>query len=285
MGEEENMRHENYLAAVAKINEHNAEYDQGMHTWWMGENNFLDWTEHEYNMRNGYRVGMLSEDGPMFVPTGEAPDAVDWRDKGAVQHVKDQGQCGSCWAFGAVGAMEGQQFLINGNLPDCSEQQLVDCDHQSSGCNGGLEEWAFKYVIKQGSHGIDTQSSYPYTARDGSCDTSKTGDDQDVCVTITGQTTISHTEAALQQALAQVGPINLGVAASSWSHYSGGIFDEACNGGINHAVLGVGYDSNAGYWIVKNSWGTSWGEDGYIRLVQGKNICSVADDTRYPTGL
>merc|ERR1712001_628901 len=203
---------------------------------------------------------MMQDNGKVFVPTGTAPDAVDWRDKGAVQHVKDQGACGSCWAFGTVGALEGQQFLVNGNLPDCSEQQLVDCDKQSSGCNGGLELWAYEYIIGQGSP----------------------GDDKDVCVTISGQTAIPHSEDALQKAIASVGPVNVGVYASTWSHYSGGIFDESCNGGINHAVLGVGYDTNEGYWIIKNSWGTSWGEEGYIRLVMGKDMCSCADDCLYP---
>jgi len=281
--EEELMRHENYLKAVALINKHNAEYDQGKHTWFMGENAFLDWTEEEFNVRNGYRAGMIRTDGEFFVPSGEAaPDKKDWRDEGAVQRVKDQGQCGSCWAFGTVGALEGQQFLTHGNLPDCSEQQLVDCDTQSSGCGGGLESWAYDYIIRQGSHGLDTQDSYPYTARDGSCDTSVTNDDKDVCVTVKKHKAISRNEDALKDAIAEIGPVNVGVYASTWSHYSGGIFDESCHGSINHAVLGVGYDVSQGYWIIKNSWGTSWGEDGYIRLVMGKNICSMADDCLYP---
>merc|ERR1712002_917771 len=159
---EENMRHENYLKAVADINEHNAEYDQGKHTWFKGENEFLDWTHEELEARNGYRQGMIKT-GKMFVPTGSAPDSKDWRQEGAVQHVKNQGQCGSCWAFGTVGALEGQQFLRHGNLPDCSEQQLVDCDHSSSGC-------------------------------DGSCDTSKTSDNLNVCATITGHTNVGGSE-------------------------------------------------------------------------------------------
>jgi len=281
--EEELMRHQNYLNAIALINNHNAEYDQGKHTWFMGENAFLDWTEEEFNIRNGYRAGMIKTSGEVFVPSGNAvPDKKDWRDEGAVQRVKDQGQCGSCWAFGTVGALEGQQFLVNGNLPDCSEQQLVDCDHQSSGCGGGLEIWAYDYIIDQGSHGLDTQDSYPYTARDGSCKTDITGDDKNVCVTIKNHKAIDRTEDALKKAIAEIGPVNVGVYASTWSHYSGGIFDESCHGSINHAVLGVGYDTAAGFWIIKNSWGTSWGEDGYIRLVMGKNICSMADDCLYP---
>merc|ERR1712055_83745 len=278
---EETMRHQNYLRAVADINAHNAEYDQGMHSWFKGENEFLDWTQEELDGRLGYVEGSFKS-GKMFVATATAPDSKDWRQEGAVQHVKNQGQCGSCWAFGTVAALEGQQFIVNGNLPDCSEQQLVDCDTQSSGCGGGLESWAYDYIIRQGSHGLDTQDSYPYTARDGSCDTSVTNDDKDVCVTVKKHKAISRNEDALKDAIAEIGPVNVGVYASTWSHYSGGIFDESCHGSINHAVLGVGYDVSQGYWIIKNSWGTSWGEDGYIRLVMGKNICSMADDCLYP---
>merc|ERR1712002_26618 len=147
---EENMRHENYLKAIAEINAHNAEYDQGKHTWFMGENEHLDWTEGELNNRNGYKQGMVKTAG-MFVPTGSAPDNVNWVEKGAVQHVKNQGSCGSCWAFGTVGALEGQGFLVNGQLPDCSEQQLVSCDtEQNGGCQGGLPDNAYQYIINNG---------------------------------------------------------------------------------------------------------------------------------------
>merc|ERR1712066_765376 len=280
---EENMRHENYLQKVAEINEHNAEYDQGKHTWFMGENAFMDWTQAEFDARNGYKPGMIRSQ-KMFVPTGTAPDAVDWREKGAVGAVKDQGQCGSCWAFGTVAASEGQQFLVNGNLPDCSEQQLVDCDTNSSGCNGGLEDYAYEYILKQGSNGIDTQSSYPYTARDGTCDTSKTQDGKDVCITITDHTHISPSADALKEAVGSVGPCNVAVNASPWSSYAGGIFDKSsCTATpLNHAVACVGYDTNQNYWIVRNSWGSSWGEDGYIRVVMGKNMCGILDDTQYP---
>merc|ERR1712055_17495 len=280
-GDEENMRHQNYLRAIAKINAHNAEYDQGMHTWFQGEKEFLDWTQEELDGRLGYRQGMIKT-GKTFIPTGRAPDAVDWRTQGAVQHVKNQGQCGSCWAFGTVGALEGQHAIVKGSLPDCSEQQLVDCDHQSSGCNGGLPDFANAYIQQQGSNGLDTQSSYPYTGRDGTCDTSKTQDGQNVCATITGHTNVGSSESALQQAVGSVGPCTIGVNASPWSSYSGGIFDTNCGAQLNHAVLCVGYDTNQGYWIVKNSWGGSWGEQGYIRIVMGKNMCGLANDASYP---
>jgi len=279
---EESMRHENYLKAIAKINKHNAEYDQGKHTWFMGENEFLDWTQEEYDNRNGYRPPTVKT-GSIHVPKGTAGDSKDWRDAGAVNPIKDQGQCGSCWAFGSISSLESQMFLLKGHLPDCSEQQLVDCDHQSSGCNGGLETWAYEYIEGQGSNGVDTQDSYPYTARDGHCDKSKTQDGQNVCATITGQTHLSGGEDALQQAVGTVGPITIGVDASPWSHYGGGIFDDSsCTTRLNHSVCCIGYDSKKGYFLVRNSWGTSWGEEGYIRIVMGKNMCGLADDCLYP---
>jgi len=278
---EENMRHENYLRAVADINAHNAEYDNGMHTWFKGENEFLDWTQEELDGRLGYVEGSFKS-GKMFVATATAPDSKDWRQEGAVQHVKNQGQCGSCWAFGTVAALEGQQFLVNGNLPDCSEQQLVDCDTSSSGCNGGLPDYANAYIQRQGSNGLDTQSSYPYRGIDGTCDYTKTSDNMDVCATITGHTNVGRSESSLQQAVGSVGPCTIGVNASPWSSYSGGIFDTNCGAQLNHAVTCVGYDTNQGYWIVKNSWGGSWGESGYIRLVMGKNMCGLANDASYP---
>jgi len=278
---EDNMRRELYLAAIAKINQHNAEYDQGKWTWWQGPNDFLDWTQEEYDARNGYKEGLFK--GDIHVPKGNAPDSKDWRQDGAVNHVKNQGQCGSCWAFGTVAALEGQHFIKNGNLPDCSEQQLVSCDKTDSGCQGGLPDNANAYIAGQGSNGLDTQSSYPYTGRDDACQNSKTQDNQDVCATITGHTNVGRSESALQEAVGNVGPITIGVNASPWSHYSGGVYDDpSCGAQLNHAVCAVGFDTNQGYWIVRNSWGGSWGEQGYIKMVMGKNMCGLANDASYP---
>merc|ERR1712168_725075 len=124
--EEELMRHENYLKAVALINKHNAEYDQGKHTWFMGENEFMDWTQEELDNRNGWTAGHFPTTNSVYTPVGVTADSVDWREQGAVNAVKDQGACGSCWAFSTVASLEGQEAIINGKLPDCSEQQLVD---------------------------------------------------------------------------------------------------------------------------------------------------------------
>merc|ERR1712066_261087 len=260
--------------------------DQGKHTFWCGVNEWSDLTDAEYEARNGYRM----EDHPVTGPVrngdaATAPDAVDWRSQGAVNGVKDQGQCGSCWAFSTVASLEGQQAIVNGNLPDCSEQQLVDCDPKSSGCNGGLMTYAFDYIKGQGSHGLDTQSSYPYTARDDTCDTSKTGDDQDVCATVTGYTELPQgDESALQDAVSSVGPISIAANASPWSSYSGGIFDSSsCDpNGLNHGIAMVGYDTAENYWIIRNSWGGSWGESGYMRMVMGKNMCGISNMSCYP---
>jgi len=276
-----------YLKNVEFINNHNAEYDQGKHTYWCGINEWSDLTDAEYEARNGYRLPEEPITGP--VRNGDpatAPDSVDWRQQGAVNGVKNQGQCGSCWAFSAVCALEGQAFLTTGSLPDCAEQQLVSCDPSSHGCSGGWPSRSYNYIAGQGSNGIDTQSSYPYTASDSSCDTSKTSDNMNVAATCSGPRTVGASEGALQEAVGNVGPISICLCASSsaFGQYSGGIFDDpSCGTSINHAVACVGYDTNQNYWIVRNSWGTSWGESGYIRMVKGKNMCGMLSNSCYPS--
>jgi len=272
---EELMRQERYLRNIAEINQHNAEYDQGKWTFWQGENEFIDWNQEEYDRRNGYIEGEIKTTTP-YVPTGNEPDSRDWREDGAVGPVKNQGQCGSCWAFGTVGALEGQLFIVNGALGDCAEQQLVSCDSTYSGCNGGGP--AFDYIQNNAENGLDTTASYPYTARDDSCDTAKTQDGQNVCAVIKGSSSASRGEPQLKEAVGNVGPITIGVNASpsSFGRYAGGVYDDpACSTQGNHMVTAVGYDTAANYWIVKNSWGRSWGEDGYIRFIYGKEMCGV----------
>lgn len=273
---EEAMRQQRYLQAVAEINQHNAEYDQGKWTFWQGENEFLDWTQEEYDRRNGYIQGEIKTTIP-YVPRGGEPDSKDWRTEGAVGPIKNQGQCGSCWSFGTVGALEGQQAIVNGAIGNCAEQQLVSCDTSSSGCNGGGP--AFDYIQKNGENGLDTTASYPYTAHDDTCNTAKTQDGKDVCAVIKGSSSANRGEAELKEAVGNVGPITIGVNASpsSFGRYSGGVYDDdSCvKTGGNHMVTAVGYDTAANYWIVKNSWGSSWGEQGYIRFIYGKQMCGV----------
>jgi len=282
---EEPVRHAAYLKALEEINQHNEEYNQGKWTFWLGLNEHSDFTQEELEARNGFRAGVKT--GPVRVPDLTKPitAAVDWREKGAVQHVKDQGQCGSCWAFGAVGGLEGQWAINKGSLPDCAEQQLVSCDTHSDGCGGGWPEKCFDYIRDNGENGIDTQESYPYTARDDSCDTAKTQDGQNVAATCTGKVEVDADESALQEAVANVGPVSIAINANSkFMGYSGGIFDDPnCGPQLNHAVLCVGFDSDQKFWIVKNSWGTSWGESGYVRFVMGKSMCGLETYAYYPT--
>jgi len=276
---EDKMRRVLYSKAIEEINMHNAEYDEGKWTFWQGVNEHIDWTQEEYDSRNGYKPKTHKHDIPIRSPASNIPDSIDWRSKGAVGPVKDQGNCGSCWAFGTIGALEGQQFIVNGILDDCGEQQLVSCDHNNAGCNGGND--AFDYIRDNGKNGIDTTKSYRYTGRDDTCNRHKTHDGKGICAVISGSERAADGEVPLKEAVGNVGPITIGVNASpsSFGRYSGGIYDDpSCDNRPNHMVTAVGYDTAGNYWIVKNSWGSSWGESGYIRFIYGKEMCAIGCD-------
>merc|ERR1712168_1424243 len=288
--EENDVHMAAYLKKVEFINNHNAEYDQGKHTFWCGVNEYSDMTDAEYDARNGILLPEEPISGP--VRSGDpatAPDAIDWREKGAVNPVKNQGHCGSCWAFSAMGALEGLTFLTGpskGILPVCAEQQLVSCDTGSHGCQGGFPNKCYDYVAEQGEWGIKTEESYPYTANNTECDYQKTNSTEDVAAVCTlGNHHVDKTDEALQEAVGNVGPISICLAAGSkaWGQYKGGIFDsDECGTTINHGVAAVGYNREENYWIVRNSWGSSWGEEGYIRIVMHKNMCNMLQHSVYP---
>jgi len=214
------------------------------------------------------------------------PPEVDWRNEGWVTPVKNQGQCGSCWSFSATGALEGQNFNKTGVLVSLSEQNLIDCSTENYGCNGGAPDYAFQYVESNG--GIDTETAYPYTGQQGSCHYNAANSGAGC----SGWTDLpSGDEDALLQAVATIGPISVAIDASSimFQLYHSGIYQNPwCSStNLDHAVLDVGYGTNSNgqpYWLVKNSWGTGWGQQGYFMMARNDgNMCGIATSASYPT--
>lgn len=288
---EELLRFKIFTENSLIIAKHNAKYAKGLVSYKLGMNQFGDLLAHEFaRIFNGHH-GTRKTGGSTFLPPANVndsslPKAVDWRKKGAVTPVKDQGQCGSCWAFSATGSLEGQHFLKNGELVSLSEQNLVDCSQSfgNNGCEGGLMEDAFKYI--KANDGIDTEKSYPYEAVDGECRFKK----EDVGATDTGYVEIkAGSEVDLKKAVATVGPISVAIDAShsSFQLYSEGVYDEPeCSSeDLDHGVLVVGYGVKGGkkYWLVKNSWAESWGDQGYILMSRdNNNQCGIASQASYP---
>ncbi|XP_037082408.1 procathepsin L-like [Pollicipes pollicipes] len=276
---------------MRRIREHNAAAAAGRHSFTLAMNHFGDLSEGEFKAYvakfNTSRRGRAAPRRLHQVSAARLPEAKDWRDEGAVTPVKDQGQCGSCWAFSTTGSVEGATFLSSGALVSLSEQNLMDCSRPQGnlGCQGGLMDSAFDYVIANG--GVATEDSYPYEERssfrcryDAAAPGASISSYKDVP---------SGSEEALQSAVAFVGPVSVAIDASrfSFQFYSSGVYDEAaCSSSrLDHGVLAVGYGSEAGadYWLVKNSWGTSWGQAGYIWMARNRrNQCGVATQASYP---
>jgi len=254
-------------------------------------NKFADMESKEFaQMYNSYMHSFIeSRSRELFVPTvsvADVPDSMDWRQKGYVTPVKDQDQCGSCWAFSATGSLEGQHFNATGKLVSLSEQNLIDCSRPEGnvGCNGGLMDDAFRYIIKNG--GIDTEASYPYKAHDDWCKYKA----RNRGATISSYVDIKQwSESDLQVAVGTVGPISAAIDASSimFQLYEGGVYyDRMCSQTrLDHGVLVVGYGSewNKDYWLVKNSWGKKWGQNGYIKMARNRNNhCGIATGASFP---
>jgi KDEL-tailed cysteine endopeptidase len=265
-GEEEATRQSVYEANVATIEAENAK-GQG---YTLGVNQFAHLTEDEFIAQytcgaDGCASDTRSDAHMGELEIGEFADTVDWTTvDGIVNPVKDQGQCGSCWAFSAVGAVESAHALAASELKDLAEQQVVDCSHNggSQGCNGGFNQYAIEYI---GTAGAAKQSDYPYKAADGTCQDSSVAKDLKAGV-VTGYSSVTKSNDGLRSAV-NTQPVSVTVKAGlSWQLYRKGVLSNQCGvlGRPNHAVIAVGYDADT--FKIRNSWGASWGEAGHVRL-------------------
>jgi len=284
-GIEEAFRKGVFAANLEKINKHNEEYDQGEHTWKMSVNLFADLTHDEFMEKLTLQVPDMPKSNEQYEMKAKSmASSVDWRDTGCVGAIKDQGSCGSCWAFGAVASVEFACCMASNDNNPLSEQQVVDCDNRNSGCNGGWYDTAWQYMMEEG--GLETSSDYPYTARGGSC---KSDSNKFEC-TVTGcvggpnngacdNSGLVGDEEELKKMLNDQA-LAVAVDASPFQFYSSGILDCRNYHNLNHAVFAVGYEDGSHY-TIKNSWGKSWGESGYVRVGMGGNPCGVADYPGY----
>jgi len=285
-------RYEIFKKNLDFVNNHNAA-EKGYS---VAMNKFADLSSHEFakyylglripaDAANHYHPVDAHTEKHLAEKVAAAPTSFDWRTKGAVTPIKNQGQCGSCWTFSTTGSTEGCHFLSTGSLVGLSEQNLVDCVTADQGCDGGLMTDAMTYIISNG--GIDTEASYPYTAEDGTCHYNAANRGATLKSFVNVQ---SGSESDLL-AKAQVGPVSVAIDAgeNSFQLYSGGVYNEPACGNtpnsLDHGVLVVGWGVNNGtdYWLVKNSWGTDWGLSGYIQMSRNlNNQCGIATSATLP---
>merc|ERR1712198_188016 len=276
--QEHDIRKNIFAANLKFIEKHNAEHALGLHTFTVGINQFADLTNEEFVKQfTGFAA---SEDLPesSVEIIGDRPESIDWRARGAVTPVKNQGQCGSCWAFSTTGTIEGAHFRKTGQLVSLSEQNLMDCSRKNYGCNGGLPYSALEFTIRNG--GIDTEESYPYEMRQGYCRYNENNIGAKISQ---AKKIVQGSEEDLQNALGSIGPISVAIDASHYSFqlYHSGVYHEPyCSPyRLDHGVLAVGYGTENGqdYYIVKNSWGPQWGLGGYIKMSRNRNNqCGIA---------
>jgi C1A family cysteine protease len=279
----------NYRRNVFSANYHKVAELNKVHFHKSELNKFADLTEEEFIIKY---TGLRYTGNEVRSPIKHSADSlgqqasVDWRTQGAVNPVKDQGQCGSCWAFAATSAIESSVFLKSNVLYDLSEQQMVDCGGSTGnyGCNGGFMDYAFQYIMKVG--GQELTSDYPYTARDGRCKFQQSL----AKASIKSFVDVDENDCKGLVSALNKQPVSVGIAANAIMFYSSGIFsNSACGTQLNHGVVAVGYgtEGDKNYYIVRNSWGAGWGEKGYIRMSRdvqtSSGICGICMAASYPT--
>jgi len=299
---EEVKRFKIFTNNIKMIIKHNLENDLGIHTYRLGINKYATLTSQEFRREyNGFKrpkdshlkssnIRRLHTPASPYI---NLPTSVDWRTQGIVTPVKDQGQCGSCWAFSTTGALEGYHARATGKLVSLSEQQLVDCSKNwgTDGCDGGYMDDAFKYV--HDNKGIVSEKAYPYVGKDA--EACKFSRKSGVASTCAGFVDIPEgNETALQEAVALHGPVSVAIDASqqSFQFYVSGVYSDAnCSSeDLDHGVLAVGYGvvndpvkGQQSYWIVKNSWSAAWGDKGYLKIARNKNnMCGISTSASYP---
>jgi C1A family cysteine protease len=255
-----------------------------------GVTKFSDLSKEEFAAQYlGYRK--ISTETPVAVeleePQAPLPAAFDWSKKGAVTPVKDQQQCGSCWAFSATEGVESAWFLAKGKLIEMSPQQIVSCDTVDQGCNGGDLPTAFAYVQ---SSGLETEAEYPYTSGNGDSGTCQYNQ-QDTVASISGfkYATTTGNETQMQVAMLTAGPLSVCVEADTWQNYNGGVMTNDCGDNLDHCVQVTGWNVDNSqsppvpYWIVRNSWNVNWGINGYIWIERNLDLCGISDEATFVT--